>query len=129
MTVRGRATKSNTMYDDLVKKRILVSVEIEKRYTYCNWVHGNIRGRPESQPQAPLAPRCRAAGRLARSKRRSGRHGAGPVEAENDPAEQGVQVEAPAGDRSTHTACNNMHHDFQLSLTLCPSSHFILFYG
>jgi hypothetical protein len=32
---------------------------------------------------------------------RAGRHGTGPVEAEKDPGEQGVQAEAPAGARPT----------------------------
>jgi hypothetical protein len=34
-------------------------------------------------------------------------HGAGPVEEEKDPGEQGVQVEAPAGQRSTRQPLNS----------------------
>ena len=37
----------------------------------------------------------------------AGWHGAGPVEAEKDPGEQGVQVEAPAGQRSTRQPLNS----------------------
>ena len=38
---------------------------------------------------------------------RAGRHGTGPVEAEKDPGEQGVQAEPPAGARPTRQPLNS----------------------
>ena len=66
------------------------------------------KARPRAQGLSlVLRLRRGEANRLAPGVGRAGWRGTGPVEAEKDPGEQGVQVEAPAGARPTRQPLNS----------------------
>ena len=71
-------------------------------------VSSAIHGRAEDRGPSPsFCAAAKQAGWLAPGVGRAGWHGTGPVEAEKDPGEQGVQVEAPAGARPTRQPLNS----------------------